>query len=187
MEDFDVVYYAMYIFKKFSFFVAVLGLCCYVQPFSSCDAQASHRGVSSSCRAWVLEHVGFGSCGTWAHSVPGMWDWTHVSCIGRQILYHWATREACIYFKIKAKKRKLLDTGVIAPIFKVASVKEVLTTQKSNFTQRDLHQRDSAQCKLNDKGYHVSLTKLGPQIILIIYLLWQGIEQTLLHAPGGCY
>ena len=21
-------------------------------------------------------------------------DWTHVSCMGRQILYHWATREA---------------------------------------------------------------------------------------------
>ena len=123
-EHFDVVHYATYFFLKSDFFLAVLGLCCYVQPFSS-DAQASHCSVSSCCREWLLEYVGFGSCSRWAHSVPGIWDWTHVPCIGRQILYHWATREACTYFKIKAKKRKLLDTGIIAPIFKVASVKEV--------------------------------------------------------------
>ena len=27
-----------------------------------------------------------------------MRDWTHVSCIGGQILYHWATREAPVWF-----------------------------------------------------------------------------------------
>ena len=25
-------------------------------------------------------------------------DWTHISCIGKQILYCWATREALFYF-----------------------------------------------------------------------------------------
>ena len=25
-------------------------------------------------------------------------DWTHVSCIGRQILYHWTTREAQVFY-----------------------------------------------------------------------------------------
>ena len=31
----------------------------------------------------------------WQVGSPGIRDWTHVSCIiGRQILYHWATREA---------------------------------------------------------------------------------------------
>ena len=28
-------------------------------------------------------------------------DWNHVSCIGRQILYHWATREALLFLKKK--------------------------------------------------------------------------------------
>ena len=27
-------------------------------------------------------------------------DWTRVSCIGRRILYHWATREALLYLKL---------------------------------------------------------------------------------------
>ena len=51
--------------------------------------------------------AGISSCGTWAQWLWVMgfvvleheessqiWDWTHVPCIGRQILYHWAPREA---------------------------------------------------------------------------------------------
>ena len=39
------------------------------------------------------------SCGAWTKLLRGMWDLpgsgiTHVFCLGRQILYHWATREA---------------------------------------------------------------------------------------------
>ena len=73
--------------------------------------------VASRCGAWAWGHVGFSSCGTWALSlqIPGsraqakqLWcmglvalhhvgssqiqDWTHVSCVSRRILYHWATR-----------------------------------------------------------------------------------------------
>ena len=54
-----------------------------------------------------LLHVGFSSCGSWAlehrHSSCGPWlvacgifpdqGSNHVSCIGRWILYHWATRK----------------------------------------------------------------------------------------------
>ena len=33
-------------------------------------------------------------------------DWTHFSCIGRQILYHWATREtACVIREMQIKTR----------------------------------------------------------------------------------
>ena len=31
-------------------------------------------------------------------------DQTHVPCIGRQILYQWATREACKFFKVLANR-----------------------------------------------------------------------------------
>ena len=31
-------------------------------PHSSCDAQASHCGGFSCCRAWALGHLGFSSC-----------------------------------------------------------------------------------------------------------------------------
>ena len=75
---------------------------------SSCGAQASH--CSGFCCCWartlghsasvagvpgLLEHK-LGRCGTQAHLIQSMWirDRNHVSCTGRLILYHWATREA---------------------------------------------------------------------------------------------
>ena len=86
-------------------------------PLSSCGAQASPcRGFSCS-RARAFRNSAFSSRGSWAperkstgsivlaHRLScslacGIFpDRTHVSCIGRQILYHWATREAqlCVY------------------------------------------------------------------------------------------
>ena len=77
----------IYMFK----FLAVLGLCCCI-------------GFSSR---WLLllRSMGFGACGfqqLWLPSLAAprhvgsspIRDQTHVSCIGRWILYHWATREA---------------------------------------------------------------------------------------------
>ena len=58
----------------------------------------------SSYGSWPLEHR-LSSCGTRLIAL-GMWgsfrirDWTHVSCIGRQILYNWATRETPYFFKL---------------------------------------------------------------------------------------
>jgi len=55
-------------------FLAVLGLHCCLQAFSSCNelgllsrcsAQASHCSGFSSCVAWALEHR-LSSCGEWA-------------------------------------------------------------------------------------------------------------------------
>ena len=52
-----------------------------------------------SCSSWDLEYR-LSSCGTWAQLLHSMressWirDWTGVSCIGRWILYHWATTKS---------------------------------------------------------------------------------------------
>ena len=88
--------------------------------YSLVAVQASQcRGVS--CRgAWALRHKGFSSCSMWALQVQllgsraqvQLWragfvapwhvgssqirDRTRVSCIGRQILCHWATWEALV-------------------------------------------------------------------------------------------
>ena len=107
------------IFISFYLFLGVLGLHCCSWAFSSCGewgllcscgAWLSHCDGFSSCRAQALGCVGFSSC------VPGLWstgaivvarglscsaacgiflgrDGIHVSCIGRWILYHWATRD----------------------------------------------------------------------------------------------
>ena len=91
-------------------FLAVLGLCCSLHHSRS-SVQASHCGGFSCCRARALGHADFSSCRLWAlEHGPNIWwkgfidpryvgsswirDQTPVSCIGRQILYCWATREA---------------------------------------------------------------------------------------------
>ena len=57
-----------------SFLCGLFSSCREQGILSICVAQVSHCGGGFSwCRAWVLEHVGFSSCGTWAHSLwlPG--------------------------------------------------------------------------------------------------------------------
>ena len=75
---------------------------------SSFSAQASHCDGFSCCRARALAHTGCRSFGSWAleHRLScgaraklhqGIWDlrdWTRVTCVGRQILYCWATWQA---------------------------------------------------------------------------------------------
>ena len=85
----------VFFFNNFIYlFLVVLGLRCYTQPFSSCGVQAAHCVVTSLVEhgRQQLWHMG------WATSrhVGSSWtrDRTRGSCIGRWILYHWATREA---------------------------------------------------------------------------------------------
>ena len=88
------------------------------QPFN-CHMQASYCHGLSCCRAQALGHAGFSSCSMqtqqllpsgsraqvqqlWHRGLVTLWnvgssqirDRTCVSCLGRQVLYHWATREA---------------------------------------------------------------------------------------------
>ena len=73
--------------------------------FSSCQerglrcggVQASHCGGLSCCRFWALEPgLSISSCSVALQPVGSSWirDRTRVSCIGRQIVYYGATREA---------------------------------------------------------------------------------------------
>ena len=95
---------------------------------SRCRTQASHLGGSSCWAARTLRHTGFssrgawvpelglGSGGAWASLPCGLWDlcfWIRdqirVPCIGRQLLNHWATREAPQY--ISKRYPWYLSTG----------------------------------------------------------------------------
>ena len=73
-----------------SFFMTALGLCCCTWAFSSCvelELLSSWGAPAQQgwCRGLVVpQHVGSSRAR----------DWRHDPCIGRQILYHWATREA---------------------------------------------------------------------------------------------
>ena len=67
------------------------------------SAAATH-GLSS-CGFWALEHR-LNRCGSRASLLGGMWDLPGlgiepVSCIGRWILYHRATREAQDIYRFK--------------------------------------------------------------------------------------
>ena len=123
--------------------MAVSGLCCWA-GFSS----RWEQGLLSSCGVQVYYCGGFSlqstdsgaqlsSCVTWAHlsrghaprpGSPGQSqtrDWTHVPCIGRQILYHWATREALT---------KIILVIVVKIIFKYITYFLALTEDiKNNF------------------------------------------------------
>ena len=110
----------IYLFCLCWVFVAMqtLSTCGKQGLLSSCDAQASYCS-GFSCGAQALGHSGFSSCGTWAQwlQLPGsraqgqqlwctglvalwhvgsswIWNQNCVFCIGRQILYHRATRKA---------------------------------------------------------------------------------------------
>ena len=80
----------------FSLVVVTRGL------FSSCSVWASNFSGFSCCRAQTLGHVDFSSCSSHAleHRLNNcvgssrIRGQNYISCIGRQILYHWATREA---------------------------------------------------------------------------------------------
>ena len=78
---------------------------------SSCHAGAAHHGGFFCCRALALGLLGFSGCGSRflehrsiivehglscskAVGSSQTRDQTCVSCIGRWILYHWATRKA---------------------------------------------------------------------------------------------
>ena len=76
---------------------------------SSCDHGLLITRAFLTVEQWALGHSGFSSCSIRAQQlwctgsadpqhVGSSWirDRTHVSCIGRQILYHWTTREALL-------------------------------------------------------------------------------------------
>ena len=100
------------ILKKIIYLLLVaLGLRCCVQVFSSCCEQGllftGVRELLTAATSFVAKHrlqvQSFSSCGAWAQLLLGMWNplgsrqepsgikvETHVPCIDRRILNHWA-------------------------------------------------------------------------------------------------
>ena len=72
-------------------YVAVLFLSCvwlFCNPMDCNPPGSSVHGISQArLLEWVV--ISFSRASYWT------WDWTHVSCIDRQILYYWVTWEAC--------------------------------------------------------------------------------------------
>ena len=67
-------------------------ICCLVTQScptlcDSMDCSPAGSSVHRILQAGILEWVAFSRGSFWPRS------WTHVSCTGRQILYHWATKE----------------------------------------------------------------------------------------------
>ena len=114
---------------------------------SSCRAWASHCSGFVCCRAWALGWEGFSSWGsqTLEHRFSRLWcmglvaprhmgsswstDGTNVSCIGRWILYHWATREAQDFININQKNpsvQALLLTTNLFLLFSFLSLSSIL-------------------------------------------------------------
>ena len=100
-------------------FVAALGLCCCELAFCSCGQQGLLPGCSAQASRAVEHRLsgaeaarGLSGCGFLDSGTQARWLWctglvvpwhvgssrprdrTCVSCIGRQILYHWVAREA---------------------------------------------------------------------------------------------
>ena len=72
MSNWAVMFLAtiLYLFflNNFTYFLAVLGLCCFAQAFSSC----SEWGATLRCHAWASHYGGFSSCGAQTRST---WAW----------------------------------------------------------------------------------------------------------------
>ena len=83
----------------FRSFIGCAGCSCLCRLFSSCSALTCHCDGFSSCRAQALGHLGFRGFGSQALEHRLTWDPPRsgsdpLFCIGRQILYLWAAREA---------------------------------------------------------------------------------------------
>ena len=101
-HDIATAWYFIYFWLRWVF-VAACGLfssCGEQRLLSNCSVWASHCS-DFSCGARALEHR-LSSCGAWALVTPchvesfQTRNWTHVLCIGRQILYCQAIREVML-------------------------------------------------------------------------------------------
>ena len=80
----------------------------FCKPMDCSPPDCSVHGISQTrILEWVANSFSRGSS---QHS-----DQTHISCLGRRILYHWATREAPSQYRILTQKgREGHSTGIIA-------------------------------------------------------------------------
>ena len=91
--------FKIYNYYLFNLLLVALGLCCYMRAFCSCG---KWRLLSTFSLRWrlLLQSMGCRARGLqylWCMGLAALWNggssctraWTHVSCIGTQILNHW--------------------------------------------------------------------------------------------------
>ena len=77
-------------------FVCCLVTKSYLTPCDLVDYSPPGSSIHGIIQARILEWVAISS----SRGSSQLRDWTHVSCTGRQILYHWANKEARRYISI---------------------------------------------------------------------------------------
>ena len=71
------------------------------------DCSPPGSSVHGSLQAKILEWADI----SFSEGSSPSRNWTCASCIGRQILYHWATREARLYHRYKLCQQRFLPVG----------------------------------------------------------------------------
>ena len=123
--------------------------CCGAQVLGECASVAVAGGLSS-WGSHAIEH-GLSSCGTRGLVAPqhvGSWirDWTHVSCIGRWILHHWATNgvlNESLEWEVLGGTRDVTGKFHVASMFRKDSHEEMLLNWDS---------KDASQAKRTGKS-----------------------------------
>ena len=117
------IFYLSYLFIWLCW---VLVASCRIFLMGCRDSRVAAPGLSS-CGTQALEHSGFSSWDAQAELLQGTWDLrsptrdrTHVSCIARWILNHWATREV------------LRGYYLLTPLPNLSSVLSTTTHQKED-------------------------------------------------------
>ena len=99
----EFIYCMWRLFKLFFFFIVYAFVCMLIQSRPTLcdpmDCSPSGSSVHRISQARILEcaNISFSRGSSWVR------DWTWISCIfliDRQILHHWATREACIFLNM---------------------------------------------------------------------------------------
>ena len=144
------IWWALVIYFPFIFFfsnyislaVAVLGLHCRVD-FSRCSEQGASlwQWCAGFPLWWLLLSTGSVAVAPRLSGSEGSsWvrNWTQVVCIGRRILYHWATREVFLSFFSHGLLR-LLSIFIIANLKSSSSESYFRVTLSHNFFLKTSH------------------------------------------------
>ena len=137
--------------------------CCRAQALGEWPSVAAAGGLSS-WGSHALEHE-LSGCGTWGLVAPqhvGSWirDWTHISCIGRWVLYHWTTKswmsnlkcDESLEWEVLGGTRNVTGKFHVASVFRKDSHEEMLL----NWDSKDASQaKRTGKSVLDEKKQHM--------------------------------
>ena len=113
-------------------------------------------------------------------------DWTHVSCIGRWILYHWATREAPKIGHVAAPKSHTEERrGVTKEELEAGVPQPALTCSESALWAEPLALSDWFLSLEDSTGPEGMSPAWGVRVRLqLFWTLWCTFGVRLVHIPG---